>query len=444
LLLEREAAGRIAEDDDMSSDTTEPSGSPGTRGRRWPGPTIELAATEIKNGGRSAYFGLRFVAPLLSWARTQKERLMAWWAARTPPDPPWRLIGAIAAGVLLVVLLVFLTGQFSGDETRIRTIEARIARAEQQVRELSGRAPANGVDPKVLDELAARVAKLEAGGSATRPLAADPALANRMATLEGALKSLEEKISVVARRTDDIDLVARDAREKAAATAAAVAELTQKMARLSSTSDLDASVNRIAALERLVGTVQAELAKRGVGENGDRPVRLAVTASALNTAVERGDAFSSELAAAKQLAGDSSTALAPLEPFAATGLPSATALGRELVALTNALAQTSGAPPREGGFLDRLQANAERLVRIRPLDEPPGDDPAAVLTRIEQRALQADLPGALTELAKLPAPARAAAQAWIAKAQARLAAVAASRRFAADAFAALGKTPEAR
>jgi len=443
LLLEREAVGRIAEDDDMSSDTTEPSGSPGTRGRRWPGPTIELEATEIKNGGRSAYFGLRFVAPFLSWLSVQRERLMAWWAARTPPDPPWRLIGAIAAGVVLVGLLVFLTGQFSGDETRIRTIEARIARAEQQVRELSGRAPANGVDAKALDELTARVAKLEAGGSATRPPAADPALANRMATLEGALKSLEEKISVVARRTDDIDLIARDARDKAGATAAAVAELTQKMARLSSTSDLDASVNRIAALERLVGTVQAELAKRGVGEAGDRPVRLAVTASALNTAVERGDVFAAELAAAKQLAGDAA-ALAPLEPFAATGLPSATALGRELAALTNALAQTSGAPPREGGFLDRLQANAERLVRIRPLDEPPGDDPAAVLTRIEQRALQADLPGALAELTKLPAPARAAAQAWIAKAQARLAAVAASRRFAADAFAALGKTPEAR
>jgi hypothetical protein len=443
LLLERKAAGRIAEDDDMSSDTTEPSGSPGTRGRRWPGPTIELEATEIKNGGRSAHFGLRFVAPFLSWVTAQRERLMAWWAARTPPDPPWRAIGAVAAGIVVIVLLVFLTGQFSGDESRIRTIEARIARAEQQVRDLSGRAPANGVDPGALDELTARVAKLETGGSATRPPGADPALANRMATLEGALKSLEEKNSVVARRTDDIDLIARDAREKAQATAAAIAELTQKMARLSSTSDLDASVNRIAVLERLIGTVQAELAKRGVGETGDRPVRLAVTAAALNTAVERGDAFAAELAAAKQLAGNAA-ALAPLEPFAATGLPSATALGRELVALTNALAQTSGAPPREGGFLDRLQANAERLVRIRPLDEPPGDDPAAVLTRIEQRALQADLPGALTELAKLPAPARAAAQPWIAKAQARLAAVAASRRFAADAFAALGKTPEAR
>jgi hypothetical protein len=311
------------------------------------------------------------------------------------------------------------------------------------VRELSGRAPTNDVEARALHELTARVAKLEAGGSNTRPPAADPALANRMATLEGALKSIEEKIGVVARRTDDIDLIARDAREKAQGTAAAIAELTQKMARLSNASDLDASVNRIAVLERLTGAMQAELAKRGIGEAGDRPVRLAVTAAALNTAVERGDAFAAELAAAKLLAGDAGV-LAPLEPFAPTGLPSATALGRELVALTNALAQTSGAPPREGGFLDRLQANAERLVRIRPLDEPPGDDPAAVLVRLEQRAIQADLSGALAELAKLPAPARAAAQPWIAKAQARLAAVAASRRFAADAFAALGKTPEGR
>src|SRR5215468_1759183 len=373
----------------MSSDTTEPpSGSPGNRGRRWPGPTIELAATEIKSGGSAAGFASRFGAPFMSWLRVQKERVMAWWAMRMPPDPPWRVIGAVTAGVVLIVMLALLTGRFSGDETRIRTIEARIARAEQQVRELAGRAPTNGIDPKALDELTARVA-----------------------TLEAALKSLDEKIGVVARRTDDIDLIARDARDKAAASAAAIAELTQKMARLSSMSDLDASVNRIAALERLTAAMQAELAKRGIGETGDRPVRLAVTASALNTAVERGEAFAAELAAARQLTGDAA-ALAPLEPFAAAGLPSATALGRELAALTGTLAQTSGAPPRDGGFLERLQANAERLVRVRPLDEPPGDDPAAVLTRIEQRVAQADIPGVLAEIAKLPAPARAAAQAW--------------------------------
>jgi hypothetical protein len=190
--------------------------------------------------------------------------------------------------------------------------------------------------------------------------------------------------------------------------------------------------------------MQADLARRGVGETGDRPVRLAVTAAALNVAVERGDAFAVELAAAKQLTPDSTTSLAPLEPYAASGLPSAAALSRELMGLLGTLAQASGTTPREGGFLERLQANAERLVRIRPLDEPPGDDPAAVLTRIEQRAAQADIPGALAELAKLPAPARATVQAWITKAQARLAALAASRRFATDAYAALGKMPEAR
>jgi len=427
----------------MSSDTTEPpSGSPGNRGRRWPGPTIELAATEIKNGGPAAGFASRFGVPFMSWLRVQKERFMAWWAMRMPPDPPWRVIGAVTAGVVLVVVLVLLTGRFGGDDSRISTIEARIARAEQQVRELAGRAPANGVDRSVVEELTGRIARLEAGSTGTRPAAADPALANRMAAVEGALKTIEERIGVVARRSDDIDITARDARERANATAAAVAELNQKMARLSP-SEFEASTNRIAALERMVASMQADLAKRGVGETGDRPVRLAVTAAALNAAVERGDAFAVELAAAKQLAPNS-TGLAPLEPYAASGLPSAATLARELMGLLGTLAQASGTAPREGGILERLQANAERLVRIRPLDEPPGDDPAAVLTRIEQRAAQADLPGVLAELAKLPAPARTSAQAWTAKAQARLAALAASRRFATDAYAALGKMPEAR
>jgi len=118
LLLKGEAAGESPRMMIMSSDTTEPSGSPGTRGRRWPGPTIELEATEIKSGGRSINFALRFVAPFLSWVSARRERFMAWWAARTPPDPPWRAIGAVAAGIVVVVLLVFLTGQFSGDEIR--------------------------------------------------------------------------------------------------------------------------------------------------------------------------------------------------------------------------------------------------------------------------------------------------------------------------------------
>lgn len=353
---------------------------------------------------------------------------------------PWRAIGAGAAGGLLIVALVLLASRFTGGDSGPSTIETRLARAEQQLRELAGRAPSSTVDPKVVDELASRVAKLEAGAGAAGPSAADSALLNRIATLEGALKALDEKTGIVARRTDDISIIARDARGKAETTAAALAALAQKVERLSRAADLDASVSRIAALEHAVNTLQAEFAKRGLGEIGDRPARLALTASALNAAVIRGDPFAAELAAAKALVTDASM-FAPLEPFAATGLPSAASLGRELIALVSTLAQAAGTAPREGSLLERLQANAERLVRIRPLDETPGDDPAAVLGRIEQRAAQADLPGALAELARLSAEARAPAQAWVAKAQARLAALATSRRFAADTVAALGKMP---
>ena len=70
-----------------------------------------------------------------------------------------------------------------------------------------------------------------------------------------------------------------------------------------------------------------------------------------------------------------------------------------------------------------------------------GDDRSAILARIEQRAAHANISGALAELAKLPPDARAPAQAWIAKAEARNKAIEASRRLAADAIAALKATP---
>jgi hypothetical protein len=80
-------------------------------------------------------------------------------------------------------------------------------------------------------------------------------------------------------------------------------------------------------------------------------------------------------------------------------------------------------------------------VRIRPLEEKTGDDALAILSRIEIKAGSGDIPGALAELAKLPPEVRAPAQAWIAKAEARAKADAASRKLAADAFAALKPSP---
>jgi hypothetical protein len=96
--------------------------------------------------------------------------------------------------------------------------------------------------------------------------------------------------------------------------------------------------------------------------------------------------------------------------------------------------------PSETGILERLQANAEKLVRIRPVDAPAGDDPTALLARIEFKAARGDVAGVLADLPKLPSDARVKAQAWMSKVEARDRALAAIRRFNADAITAL-KTP---
>ena len=90
-------------------------------------------------------------------------------------------------------------------------------------------------------------------------------------------------------------------------------------------------------------------------------------------------------------------------------------------------------------FLGRLENNARRLVEITPVDAPPGDDPASVVTRISVDAAHADIAAALADIAKLPDAAKPLAAAWVEKAQARDAAIAASRKLAADALAALSK-----
>jgi len=333
-----------------------------------------------------------------------------------------------------------------GRDTDTSGLQARLTALELQVQDASGRPGPSGGDPHALDDVMARLAKLEAAAANPRPAPLDLATANRISALEGQLKAIGETVGILGRRNDEIAAIAGEARARAEATAAALAELAQKVARAPvptvQKNDLDAVSNRLAAVERQEKALEAEMAKRPQAD--DRAGRLAIVAAALRSAVERGQPFAPELAAAKALSADvkglaDAKSLAPLEPFADSGLPNATALAREISDLAPALLQAAGAAPREGGFLERLQSNAEKLVRIRRVEDVAGSDPAAIIARVEVKAAHADLAGALNELASLPEAVRAPAAAWIGKAQARAAAVDASRRLAADALTQLGK-----
>jgi hypothetical protein len=434
----------------MTSSNDPPGGPAGQPGKRRP-PTIDLKATEV--GSVSAGAADAGSSPASEQPQgAAKEATASTSSASEPPRtgpaasalPPsllWSLAAAGAGGALVTLAILALSGLFSNRDDATMVVDTRLARVEQQMRELAAKPlPVTG-DTKSVDDLAGRLARLETQAATPRPPATDTTLANRIATLEGELKALGERIGVLGRRNDEIASIAGEARTRSDSATAAVSELKKSQAAAAPVvprADIDALTSRIAALEQAAKALEAQLGARAAGDGTDRPLRLVVVASALNAAVERGTPFATELGAARAAASDPKM-LAALEPFAKAGVPTVDALARELTALAPALAKAIGTASRDGGILDRLKANAERIVRVRPIDEAAGDDPITVVQRIETRAEQRNLAGAVAEIAKLPEPARALTKEWVAKVEARNAAVEASRRFAADALAAIGK-----
>jgi hypothetical protein len=375
-------------------------------------------------------------APAIPPAPEQTEPAVAAAASTPPPPPPhepasrqakadatppgaqpihwlpqslsWHQAGAAAAGAaggFLLFLLLWLFGGLGGG-TREQTadLSPRLAAIEKQLHDLAARPlPAAGADPRSVEEIAGRLARLEAAQAAPRAPVTDPVVLGRLTATEQAVKSMADNVGALSRRAEGVDTGLRDTQGRIDKLTAAVDEL--------------------------------RTAVKSAAAGSDRAARFAAATTALRAAVERGDAFAAELAVAKPLAPDAAI-LASLEPYAAGGVPRHAALAHELSTLVKPMLQAAE-PPRDGGFLDRLQANAEKLVRVRPVGESAGDDRAAVLARIDARAAQGNVPAALAEIAKLPAETRAAFQPWVAKVEARDRAIEASRKLAADSVAAL-------
>jgi hypothetical protein len=294
-----------------------------------------------------------------------------------------------------------------------------------------------------------------------QPQSANTALASRVADLQAQVKALSDSLTAINRRLDEIAVAAKDAREHADSAAAAAQSATDNANAATAAaksaadkadaaaqavngatqnsvqrSDLDALAARIAALEKSISTLSTATTSEATSAD-DRGARAAIAAEALRAVVERGASYQAELAAVKSFGADQS-AVAALEPFAASGVPTDAELAHELAQLLPSLQPQSGTASSSGGsFLGRLEENAKSLVRVTPINAPPGDDPSSVLARLNVDAARADIAAALTDIAKLPQSAKPHADAWVQKANARNAAIAASRRIAADALAAL-------
>ena len=433
--------------------TSEPDSKPGRRP-----PTIELKATEVEQPEATAPTGETAAAD------TPPPES----ASPASPNPPSNAgagrglktyaLGAILGAVAMLVIVAAL--RFTG-VLPSREAAAPLLPAAPETSAAMHAAPSN-------DAISARLDRLERAIQTQRT---QPAQSSGTAAAE--TKALSDSVAALSRRLDDIAATsqsaaktadtaqataeaaksasanasqsatqaANDAVSKAASEAAsqAATQVANQVASQASgqKSDLDALTNRVAALESAVKALSENAAHPAEGAN-DQAARLTIAAEALRAAVERGAPYQAELAAVQTL-GVTQDATAPLQSFAANGVPTPAALAQELAALTPDLRRAS--EPSSGGstFLERLEAHAQHLVSITPVDAPAGNEPSAVIARIEADAEHADIAAALTDIAALPATAKPLAADWVGKAKAREAAIAASRQIAAAALANLSK-----
>jgi hypothetical protein len=397
--------------------------------RRRP-PTIDLTAKEVETGAPDPTPKSDTDAEYRATENTVPGRPSGSFFSRATPYAIGVMIGAVA--VAAVVAGLWLVGF-------VPVHRAAAPQSTAAAPSIPAAPSAQSTETADTDEISSRLDRIQQALQAQRP---DAALESRLTATEAQGKAFGDSLAALTRRIDDIAAASQTALAQAKA-AAAAAEAAKSAAHASiQRSDLDVLTSRIAVLEGAVKSLSADVAQRTSSSNADdRATRMTVAAEALRAAVERGAPYQAELGAVTAL-GAEQNATAALQSFAAQGVPSAAQLGRELAALTPALYRATEAEPNNNSFLARLESHAQKLVRITPVGTsaaPAGDDPASVIARIDGAAARGDCAAALADIAKLPDAARALADGWVKKAQAREAAIAASQRIAADALAALSK-----
>jgi hypothetical protein len=397
--------------DNDSPDPTAAAPAPEARRRREP-PTIELAASDVTSetaaNGSAADAGA--TQDPGSAPQASAETASGGPEARSPRSGLFAAAATGAGGALAVLAAAWFAGWPPAEPAAPHPV---------------------ATDSSVTNALASRLTTLEADfrTAAALPQASGTdtaALVRRIDALEHAQNGLREALA--AEKSGAAQLAAGlDALKSE------IAALTAAPRETAATPDLSALETRLAEIDATARRA-ASAASRPAGD--ETALRRAVTATQLDAAVRQGAPYAALLAAAKSFESGPA-ALAPLEPFATAGLPSAKALGDELLA---ALPQLAPPPERPGGgLLDRLQASATRLIRIRRDGPAEGDSRPAIVARAAAAATYGDPDAAPRELIPLPAGERAPVAAWLGKVAARHAALAAARSYAATASAALAQ-----
>ncbi|RUY22963.1 phage tail protein [Mesorhizobium sp. M7A.F.Ca.US.001.04.1.1] len=196
--------------------------------------------------------------------------------------------------------------------------------------------------------------------------------------------------------------------------------LTEKLAGLdaqvkSAGEAATAQDGRLKALEQSV----SQLSGKVEAAAGQPKIALAIAASALKAALERGGPFSAELETLAAISPDAPQ-LAALRPYAEKGVPTRAEIASQADAAANAMVTAATPVDENAGFVQSLLSSAQSLVKVRPIGAVEGAGAPETVARMEAAVNQGDYAKALSEYETLPEAAKAAGADFAGKLKARI------------------------
>jgi hypothetical protein len=173
--------------------------------------------------------------------------------------------------------------------------------------------------------------------------------------------------------------------------------------------------SRLGALEQSIASLTAKVDAQA----GQPKIALAIAASALKSAIERGSAFEPEIETFAAIAPDA-PGLAELRTHAQNGVATRAEIIAETDAAAKAMIAAANPPPGDDGFFERLLSSAESMVTVRPVGDVEGPGVPETVARMEVAIQGGDLAKAISEFDTLPERSRAAGAAFADRIKARL------------------------
>ncbi|PBB16934.1 mitofilin family membrane protein [Mesorhizobium sp. WSM4313] len=346
-----------------------------------------------------------------SASKASETRSETWGEGRVPQPPRRTGVNAIAAGVVGGVIAlagagllqaVGLLGSSGPGGESLDSVNGEIASLKSEI--------------AALKESGGTSAKVDGLSSALDQVKADVAALKSSAGQGGdgaALKALGDKVG-------QIETTIAELQKNGNAAPADLGPLNEKIAGLdalvkSAGDAAKAEDGRVAALEQSV----SQLSGKVEAQASQPKIALAIAASALKSALDRGAPFATELDTFAAIAPDAPE-LAALRSYAEKGVPTRATIAAEADAAANAMVEAAKPVDQNAGFFQSLVSSAESLVKVRPVGAVEGKGVPETVARMEVAVNQGDYAKALSEYDALPDAAKAAGADFAGKLKARL------------------------